>query len=92
MFKIKVEHRPDEVFAWSFNGNNGDDIFGVQVEDKDKEEGLRMIERSLVLNDKFGLKDKKEMEEFMLWQNHGKDIDVEELMKQYTFNVINTEN
>ena len=84
MFKIKVKHQEGE-FAWDISGNSGDMIFGVQVKDKDKQSGIDMVKRSLVLNKEFGLKSKKDMETFMSWQNKGKDVDLDGLITKYTY-------
>ena len=60
-FIIKGKHQEGE-FAWEFEGRNGEITFGVQVKNEDKQKGIDMVKRSLVLNEEFGLKNKIEIE------------------------------
>ena len=69
--QLTLTNLPAQTDELEFSGDNGDYICGVQVEDKNKEEGLRMIKRSLILNELYGLKTKEEMEKFCSVGNEG---------------------
>ena len=91
-FNIKQKNTLVSEFPWEFSGDNGDYVCGVQVEDKNKEKGLRMIKRSLILNDRYGFKEKEEMEKFCSLGNEGEKLNFDELFNEYNFNLIIAEN
>ncbi len=64
-FTISAKRINDGDYVWEFLGFYKDEPFSIQVKEKDKNEGIEMVKRSLVLRRDFNLKNKEKCLEFL---------------------------